>query len=198
MCESLSDRLYPRPSSRDSICRWLKETSVKREDIIIASKVAGFSDMMTWLPGRDGKGARVNRDQIIKSVDASLERLGTDHIDLLQIHWPDRYAVCRPAPRLRLPVKRFPLADLLAGAVPALPASRPTMLSRAASACSPWRGRKGPIVWRAGVLRCRQDQRHDPGQLARAPAPVSEICRVAFRGVWSQLAGAFEPVCAIL
>ena len=43
------------------------------------------------LPGRDGKGARVNKDQIIKSVDSSLERLGTDYIDLIQIHWPDRY-----------------------------------------------------------------------------------------------------------
>lgn len=25
-----------------------------------------------------------------ESVDRSLQRLGTDHIDLLQIHWPDR------------------------------------------------------------------------------------------------------------
>ena len=29
--------------------------------------------------------------QVLASVDASLARLGTDHIDLLQIHWPDRY-----------------------------------------------------------------------------------------------------------
>ena len=33
----------------------------------------------------------MNRSNIMESVDKSLKRLGVDHIDLLQIHWPDRY-----------------------------------------------------------------------------------------------------------
>lgn len=33
----------------------------------------------------------VNRENIITSVEQSLKRLRTDYIDLLQIHWPDRY-----------------------------------------------------------------------------------------------------------
>ena len=33
----------------------------------------------------------MSKNQIVKSVEASLERLGTDYIDLIQIHWPDRY-----------------------------------------------------------------------------------------------------------
>ena len=41
--------------------------------------------------GRGGKGTRVRRSDILASVDASLNRLGTSYIDLLQIHWPDRY-----------------------------------------------------------------------------------------------------------
>ena len=62
----------------------------KREDVILATKVAGRSDRITWLRD-DGSGAEVTRKQILESVDKSLERLGTDYIDLLQIHWPDRY-----------------------------------------------------------------------------------------------------------
>lgn len=34
---------------------------------------------------------RVTAEQVEESVNKSLARLGTDHIDLLQIHWPDRY-----------------------------------------------------------------------------------------------------------
>ena len=56
--------------------------------MIIASKVAGYNERFTWM--RDGP-TRVTREQIHASVDASLERLGVDHLDLLQIHWPDRY-----------------------------------------------------------------------------------------------------------
>ena len=33
----------------------------------------------------------LGRQQILDSVDASLKRLGTDYVDLLQLHWTDRY-----------------------------------------------------------------------------------------------------------
>eukprot|EP00560_Eucampia_antarctica_P004866 CAMPEP_0197831846 /NCGR_PEP_ID=MMETSP1437-20131217/12360_1 /TAXON_ID=49252 ORGANISM="Eucampia antarctica, Strain CCMP1452" /NCGR_SAMPLE_ID=MMETSP1437 /ASSEMBLY_ACC=CAM_ASM_001096 /LENGTH=396 /DNA_ID=CAMNT_0043434939 /DNA_START=35 /DNA_END=1225 /DNA_ORIENTATION=+ len=62
----------------------------KREDVILATKVAGRAEPMTWLR-KDGSGSELTREQILESVDSSLERLGTDYIDLLQVHWPDRY-----------------------------------------------------------------------------------------------------------
>merc|ERR1712032_899667 len=50
--------------------------------------------MMTYLPRKNcnpGEGADLTRQQILDSVDESLKRLGTDYIDLLQLHWPGRY-----------------------------------------------------------------------------------------------------------
>ncbi len=87
--------MYPVPTKPEtqgatdrSVNKFLKGR--KREDVILATKVAGRSDRITWLRD-DGSGAEVTRKQILESVDKSLERLGTDYIDLLQIHWPDRY-----------------------------------------------------------------------------------------------------------
>lgn len=88
--------LYPVPPKEETqgatdryIASWLKTTSVKREDMILATKVAGYtSDRAYMRPGADC--CRVTPAQIEQSVDASLQRLGVDHIDLLQIHW---YAV---------------------------------------------------------------------------------------------------------
>lgn len=62
----------------------------RRGDVILASKVLGRSDRMTWVR-KDASIVKVSREQILESVDSSLQRLGTDYIDLLQIHWPDRY-----------------------------------------------------------------------------------------------------------
>jgi aryl-alcohol dehydrogenase-like predicted oxidoreductase len=88
--------MYPVPTKAETqgatdrcIAKWLKGRD--RSKVILATKVAGASERLTYLPGRNGKGSRVRREDIIASVDASLERLGTDYIDLLQIHWPDRY-----------------------------------------------------------------------------------------------------------
>jgi aryl-alcohol dehydrogenase-like predicted oxidoreductase len=63
----------------------------KREDVILATKVCGRSGRIDWLPRREkGTTASITKEQILDSVDASLERLDTDYIDLLQLHWPDR------------------------------------------------------------------------------------------------------------
>lgn len=90
--------MYPVPTEPDtqgqtdrSVARFLK-TLPNRSDVVLATKVSGRSSRIDWLPRRNPKTlAEVNGEQIVDSVEASLERLETDYIDLLQIHWPDRY-----------------------------------------------------------------------------------------------------------
>eukprot|EP01035_Chromulina_nebulosa_P020129 gene20129-26136_t len=86
--------IYPVPTKAETqgktdkyISSWLK--TVDRSKVILATKVAGPG--VTWLPGRNGQKSRVSKHDILESVDNSLKRLSTDYIDLLQIHWPDRY-----------------------------------------------------------------------------------------------------------
>jgi len=87
--------MYPVPTKpetqglTDKAVRQFLKTRPNREDVILATKVSGRADRITWLPRREEETpAAVTYDQIIDSVDASLKRLGTDYIDLLQIHWP--------------------------------------------------------------------------------------------------------------
>ena len=87
--------LYPVPADPDThglsekiVGSWLKNR--KRSDVIIATKVTGYSDVLTWLRKDDGP-VRLTAAQINEAVEGSLKRLGTDYIDLLQLHWPDRY-----------------------------------------------------------------------------------------------------------
>jgi aryl-alcohol dehydrogenase-like predicted oxidoreductase len=54
----------------------------RRPDVIIATKFG-----MAMGPGRNDKGG--SRRYVHRAVEASLQRLGTDYIDLYQIHAPD-------------------------------------------------------------------------------------------------------------
>ena len=57
----------------------------RRDKAVIATK---FGSDLGGEIGPDW-GARGSRRYIVRAVDASLKRLGTDYIDLYQIHWPD-------------------------------------------------------------------------------------------------------------
>ncbi|MGB0712722.1 MAG: NADP(H)-dependent aldo-keto reductase [Gammaproteobacteria bacterium] len=72
--------------TEECIGTWLAKTG-RRDDIILASKVAGPGP--GWVDHIRG-GPRLDRDHIQRAVDASLERLRTDYLDLYQVHWPER------------------------------------------------------------------------------------------------------------
>jgi len=77
---------YPIPSgggaqegdSEKLIGKWIKDRKVRREDVVIATKITG--------------GRNVNPKNIRADCDGSLKRLGTDYIDCYQLHWPQRYS----------------------------------------------------------------------------------------------------------
>jgi len=69
---------YSNGSSEEIVGRAIKDFA-KREDIVLATKV--FNRMR---PGPNGAG--LSRKAIFDEIDNSLRRLGTDYVDLYQIH----------------------------------------------------------------------------------------------------------------
>jgi len=77
---------YPIPSGGSSpegrteevIGKWIKDRKVKRDDVVIATKITG---------GRNVTPRNIKRD-----CEDSLRRLGTDYVDVYQLHWPQRYS----------------------------------------------------------------------------------------------------------
>ncbi|WP_018240590.1 NADP(H)-dependent aldo-keto reductase [Ensifer sp. BR816] len=69
---------------------WIGKTG-RRQDIVLATKPVGSARAgKANLPYvRDGR-VSYTRANLFEAVDASLQRLKTDYIDLFQLHWPDR------------------------------------------------------------------------------------------------------------
>jgi aryl-alcohol dehydrogenase-like predicted oxidoreductase len=70
--------VYSDGTSEEILGRALKDFA-KRDEVVIATKVNG-----RMRPGPNGAG--LSRRAIMIEIDASLQRLGTDHVDLYQIH----------------------------------------------------------------------------------------------------------------
>jgi len=60
------------------IGKWMRERKVPRSDVVIATKITG--------------GRNVTPKNIQNDCEGSLGRLGTDYIDVYQLHWPQRYS----------------------------------------------------------------------------------------------------------
>jgi aryl-alcohol dehydrogenase-like predicted oxidoreductase len=69
---------YSLGSSEEILGRAIKDFA-RREEVVIATKVYG-----RMRPGPNGAG--LSRKAIMVEIDASLQRLGTDYVDLYQIH----------------------------------------------------------------------------------------------------------------
>jgi diketogulonate reductase-like aldo/keto reductase len=65
--------LYANGHAEELIGRAIRETGIKRDSLFITSKV---------------KPENLAYDRVLHSCEASLKRLGMDHLDLYLIHWP--------------------------------------------------------------------------------------------------------------
>ena len=71
--------VYSLGASEEVLGRALKDFGGRRETYVVATKV--FNPM-----GKTPNEAGLSRKHIMHAIDASLKRLGTDHVDLYQIH----------------------------------------------------------------------------------------------------------------
>jgi 1-deoxyxylulose-5-phosphate synthase len=65
--------------TEEIVGRWLNG---RRDDYVVATKCVGATGPKPWQRG-------ASRKHVLDAIDASLRRLGTDYVDLYQLHSPD-------------------------------------------------------------------------------------------------------------
>jgi aryl-alcohol dehydrogenase-like predicted oxidoreductase len=87
---------YPTPISAETqgrseeiLGRWAGSRGL-RDKIVLATKAAGPGNAAGDMRHIRGDSRRLDRANLFEAVENSLRRLGTDFIDLYQIHWPER------------------------------------------------------------------------------------------------------------
>jgi aryl-alcohol dehydrogenase-like predicted oxidoreductase len=87
---------YPIPTgsetqgrSEEVLGRWIASRGL-RGKVVVATKVAGPGNAAGDMTHIRGPDRRLDRANIRQAVEDSLRRLGTDTIDLYQLHWPER------------------------------------------------------------------------------------------------------------
>lgn len=85
--------IYPVPPRQEWVNRteeivgdWLKGKD--RDSLLLATKVTGPGGAWFIPPVRTGRTG-LDRHHIRKAIEGSLQRLGTDYVDLYQTHWAD-------------------------------------------------------------------------------------------------------------
>ncbi|CAB9497843.1 Aldo-keto reductase (Fragment) [Seminavis robusta] len=68
----------PEGATEEVIGKWMKDRKISRDKLVLATKITG--------------GRNVTPKNIKKDCEGSLKRLGTDYIDVYQLHWPARYS----------------------------------------------------------------------------------------------------------
>jgi aryl-alcohol dehydrogenase-like predicted oxidoreductase len=108
---------YPTPicaetqgRSEEILGRWIASRGV-RDKVVVATKVAGPGNAAGGLAHIRGENRRLDAANIAEAAEASLRRLGTDYIDLYQVHWSERAVTT-------LGRARFSLIDDAPGTVP--------------------------------------------------------------------------------
>lgn len=87
---------YPIPTgpetqgrSEEVLGRWIADRGL-RDKVVVATKVAGPGNAAGDMTHIRGAQRKLDRANIRVACEDSLRRLGTDRIDLYQLHWPER------------------------------------------------------------------------------------------------------------